>query len=86
MRFQFLVSERNNLHDDLSLIDPPGISVKYSKYGSDELNDKIIREILLLSISNLALICAALNRNLIRLRCVLGDNFLYVLFLTFMTF
>ena len=37
LRFQFLASERNNLHDDLSLIDPPvinfdeGISIKYSK-------------------------------------------------------
>ena len=56
------------------------------KYGSDELNDKINRETLLLIIPNLALICAALNRNLIRLRCVLGDNLLYVFLLTFMTF
>ena len=56
------------------------------KYGSDELNDKINREILLLIIPNLALIRAALNRNLICLRCVLGDNLLYVLLLTFMTF
>ena len=44
---QFLASERNNLHDELCLIDPPVISFNRKPqlnillYGSDEFNDKI---------------------------------------------
>ena len=60
MRCQFLVSERDNLHDNLCLIDPPVISFdEESKlnvllHGSDELNDKISKEIVIRIIPNMA--------------------------------
>ena len=80
MRCQFLASERHNLHDDLCLIDPPVISFVEESllnallYGSDDFKDKIDRAIPLRIMPNLALICAALHRKLISLRCVLGDT------------
>ena len=45
--YQFLASERHNLHDDLCLIDPPVISsdgepqLNVLPYDSDEFNNKI---------------------------------------------
>ena len=47
LRCQFLASKRHNLHDDLSLLDPPVINFDGESllnallYGSDEFNNKI---------------------------------------------
>ena len=87
MRFQFLASERHNLHDDLCLKHPPVTSFDEESllnarlYGSDEFNDKINRGILLRNIVHLTLIFAALHRKLISLRCGLGDILSYDLLL-----
>ena len=56
LRCQFLYSERQNLYDDLYLIDPSIISFNEKSllnallYGSDEFSNKINREILLCTI------------------------------------
>ena len=55
---QFLASERDNLHEDLCLIDPSVISFEGESllntppYGSDEFKDKTNKEILLCFIPN----------------------------------
>ena len=91
MHYQFVVSGRYNLHDNLCIIEPPVISffeeslLNVPLYGSDEFNDKVNIEILLRIISNLALMYAELQGKLINLRYTLGDVFSYVLLLV-MTF
>ena len=60
MHCQFLANGRDNLHDDLCLIDHPVISfdresqLNVPLYGSDEFNNKIKKEIILRIIPNRA--------------------------------
>ena len=78
LRWQFFASERQNLQGDLYSIDPLIRSFDEESlcnavlYGSHEFSNKKKYFPIQFNKSNLALICAALHRKPIILRCELG--------------